>query len=184
MVTCTAIATAILQHSCHGDASQSSAEAEDIVGHNVHQHQPPLPLLEVGHGFEGVTGERCERSTEAHHHHEPPARINQHALGGPDYEEAHDEASDDVDEQRAVREDRAQSPQSKPVEEIAQISARNSGNRDSDKVFHDGVSLQITTRFCRSYQPAAVFHCRRLWRTPSPLIDLTTKGAKVDEGNG
>src|SRR5260370_23661497 len=45
---------------------------------------PPLPLLELGHGLEGVAGEGSERSTEAHHHHGPPARINQHALRGPD----------------------------------------------------------------------------------------------------
>src|SRR5580700_5224750 len=99
MVTCTAIASAILQHARHGHARQSSAEAKKIVAEDVGHHQSPLTFLEVSHGFEGVAGESSKRAAEADHHQQSPARVYERAFGRPDDEQAHDEAAHDVDEE-------------------------------------------------------------------------------------
>src|SRR5271168_1218926 len=105
MVTCTAIAFAILQHPGQSHASQSSAQAQQVVAENVGQHQPPLSRLKISHALERVAGESGERSTETDHHQQPPARIDQRALRSPNDEETYDEAARDIDEKRSVRKD-------------------------------------------------------------------------------
>src|SRR5438445_4389026 len=104
MVTCTAMASGILQHPCQHHAREHRSEAQQIVAEGVRYHQRPLPLLKVGHGFECITGESSECAAESHHNQQAPARINEHAFGGPDDEEADDQAAGDVDDEGAVRE--------------------------------------------------------------------------------
>src|SRR5580700_6093080 len=99
MVTCTAMAFAILQHSRQRNARQSSAEAKNVVREHVGQHQSPLPVFKVGHGFESVARESGEGAAKTDHHQQPPSRIYQCALRGPDDKEAYDEAAHDVDEE-------------------------------------------------------------------------------------
>src|SRR6266849_6163809 len=102
MVTCTAMASGILHRPCQRHSSQRCAQAEQIVGEKIDEHQQPLALLEVGHGLEGETGEGGEGAAEADDHQQAPAGIKQHALSRPDHEEAYNEAAGYVDEQRSV----------------------------------------------------------------------------------
>src|SRR5208282_1253589 len=166
MVTCTAIAFAILQHPSQRHAGERSAQAQQVVAEDVGQQQGPLPLLEERHAFERVAGESRERSAEADHHKQPPARVEQHALTGPDYEEAHDEAAYDVDGKSPVGEDRPEFSGRETADDIPQVGADYCGQGYSEEVFHCS-SPTKSLHFCRSYQPA-LGKCGRLWRTPSP----------------
>src|SRR6202140_2468565 len=103
MVTCTAIASAILQHSRQPHASQSGAETAYVIAENIDEHEPPLSRLEIGHGFKWAAGKRGKRAAEADDHQQPPARIYQDALGSPDDEEADNNAARNIDQKRAER---------------------------------------------------------------------------------
>ena len=66
-MTCTAMASGILQHPRQRHAGEHRSQAQQIVAEGVRDHQRPLPLLEVRHGFESVAGESCKRAAEANH---------------------------------------------------------------------------------------------------------------------
>src|ERR1700675_4313230 len=112
MVTCTAMAFVILQHGLQHarqrHAGQGRAQAKNIVAEDVDQHQPPLSMIEVSHGFEGVAGERGERSAETDDHQQSPMGIDENALCRPNEKEPNYEAANDVDEERAVGKDWAE----------------------------------------------------------------------------
>src|ERR1035437_5509284 len=96
-------------------AGERAAQAEQIIAENVGQHQSPLTLLKICHVFERIAGKRRERAAEAHHYQQPPARVEQDALAGPDDEEAHDEAAHNVDDERSRREDLPKFSDSQPT---------------------------------------------------------------------
>src|SRR5207245_10818432 len=141
MVTCTAMASGILQHPCQHHAREHRSEAQQIVAEGVRYHQRPLPLLKGGHGFERKTGESSECAAESHPNQQAPARINEHAFGGPDDEEADDQAAGDVDDEGAVREYWAKKFGGVTANDPAGIGANNCANGDDHKVEHDGVLL-------------------------------------------
>src|SRR5580700_7286222 len=129
MVTCTAIASAILQYTRHGHARQCAAEAKNIVAEDVGQHESPLPVLEVSHGFKSIARESSKRAAEADHYQQPPARVYKCPLRGPDDEQAHDEAAHNVDKERSVREDGAQFQGSEAAQQVTQVGADDGGDR-------------------------------------------------------
>src|SRR2546421_6092311 len=161
MVTCTAIASGILQHPRQCHAHEHRSEAQQIVAEDVRDHQRPLPLLKVGHGFECITGESSECAAESHHNQQAPARINEHAFGGPDDEEAHDQAADGIDDECAVRKYWANKSGGITANDPAGIGAHNCADGDDHKVAHDGVLLFRVALI-------SLASAGRLWRTPSP----------------
>src|SRR5258708_30362408 len=98
MVTWTAMASRILHRPCQRHASQSCAQAKQIVGREIGEHQQPLALLEVSHSFKGEAGKSGKRAAEADYDQQTPTGVEQDALGCPDHEEAHNEAAGHVDE--------------------------------------------------------------------------------------
>ncbi len=160
-MTCTAMASGILQHPCQHHAREHRSEAQQIVAEGVRYHQRPLPLLKVGHGFECITGESSECAAESHHNQQAPARINEHAFAGPDDEEADDQAAGDIDDECAVRKHRAKKLGGVTANDPAGIGANNCANGDDHKVAHDGVLLFRVGVI-------SLASAGRLWRTPSP----------------
>src|SRR5438046_8922143 len=161
MVTCTAMASGILQHPCQHHAREHRSEAQQIVAEGVRYHQRPLPLLKVGHGFECITGESSECAAESLHNQQAPARINEHAFGGPDDEEADDQAAGDIDDECAVRKYWAKKPGGVAANDPAGIGANNCADGDDHKIAHDGVLLFRVGVI-------SLASAGRLWRTPSP----------------
>jgi hypothetical protein len=106
-----------------------------------------LSLFEICHGLECVAGKRSERAAEANHHQQAPAGIDQYPLCGPDDEEAHEKAADDVNEKRSVRKYGAELPGGDPAQEITEVGADNSGYGDGEKVFEQGNLLQMSMEF-------------------------------------
>src|SRR6266478_2941622 len=170
MVTCTAMASGILQHPCQHHAREHRSEAQQIVAEGVRYHQRPLPLLKVGHGFECITGESSECAAESHHNQQAPARINEHAFAGPDDEEADDQAADDIDDECAVRKYWANKSGGITANDPAGIGAHNCADGDDHKVAHDGVLLFRVGVI-------SLASAGRLWRTPSPSSFLPQRGA-------
>src|SRR6266852_1924975 len=103
MVTCTAIWSAILYPSRKRGTRQHGREAQHVVGNDVSAHQQPLALLEQSEGFKGITRESCVGAAKADSDEKAPARVEEHALAGPNEEKTEYEAAGDVDDQRAVR---------------------------------------------------------------------------------
>src|SRR5260370_27241047 len=112
MVICTAIAmptllrhsiTTALQPSRRGRSADDGRKTQNVVGQDVGSHQVPLALLHVGKGLKGVAGKGGKRSAKANGNNKTPARISQHALRGPDQEEAENQAARNIDDERAVR---------------------------------------------------------------------------------
>src|SRR5438132_9932771 len=122
---------------------------------------PYTTLFRSSHGFEGVAGEGGEWAAESHHNQQAPARINEHAFGGPDDEEADDQAAGDVDDEGAVREYWAKKFGGVTANDPAGIGANNCANGDDHKVAHDGVLLFRVGVI-------SLASAGRLWRTPSP----------------
>src|SRR6266567_6457869 len=104
---------------------ERSAQAEQIVAQNIGEHQSPLALLEVRHRLKRVAGKSRERPAETDHHQQSPARVHQHTFAGPDKKEAHNEAANDVDGERSVREDGAELLRRETAEQISQVGADN-----------------------------------------------------------
>src|SRR5271156_1951584 len=97
-------------------------------------------MLKESHGFISVAGESSERTAESNHHQQPPARIDQHVLRGPDNKPAHNKAAHNVDEERSVRKNRTQFLGSEPAQEVTQIGADDGVDRYGEEIFHDGDS--------------------------------------------
>src|ERR1700677_1840516 len=128
-------------------------------------------MLKVGHGFKCIAGECSKRTAESNHDQQPPARIKQHVLRGPDNKPAHDEAAHNIDEERSVRKNRAQFFGGEPAQEVTQVGADDGGARYGEEIFHDGVSpYKSFMDFVGVISLELTAACRRLWRTPSPAI--------------
>src|ERR1700686_4649730 len=169
MVTCTAIASAILQHSRQPHASQSGAETEYVIAENIDEHEPPLSMLEISHGFKCVAGKSGKRAAEADDHQKPQARIYQDELGNPDEEKADNNAARNIDQKRAERKNWAELVNRKTAYQVTQVRANDGSDRNRKKVFHDRIiSLQINLDFVGVISLRAYCDFRRLWRTPSP----------------
>src|SRR5260370_42315819 len=86
-----------------GDRSADDGrKTQNVVGQDVGRHQVPLAVLHVGKGLKGVAGKGGKRSAKANGNKKTPARISQHALRGPDQEEAENQAAGNIDDERAV----------------------------------------------------------------------------------
>src|SRR5580765_4888105 len=127
MVTCTAIAFDILLYPRQCHTAERGGQAQQVVTDNVGKHQSPLSLFEIRHGLERIAGKGRERSAEANDYQQPPARVEQSAFGRPDHEEAHDEAAQDVDEERSDREDRTKFSGGEAAEEVSKVGADDGG---------------------------------------------------------
>src|SRR6266404_4452962 len=103
MVICTAMALAILYRPRHlyrsrdGRAGDHRPEAEHIVGEDISCEQIPMALFEIGKALKCVTGKGGVRTAEPDGEHQPPARIGEDALAGPDKEKSEQEAARDID---------------------------------------------------------------------------------------
>src|SRR5436190_10435905 len=98
-------------------------------------------MFKVRHGFKRIAGRSCVCATETNHHKKPPARIEQHTLGGPDHKKAHDNAASDVDKKRAVRKDRPQYFGGEAADDVTGVGAENCADGYNHEVSHDGVLL-------------------------------------------
>src|SRR5260370_32492869 len=108
-----------------GHPGQRGAKAKQVVGKEIGEHKQPLALLEIGHGFKCETGKCGESTAEPDYHQQTPTRIEQHALARPDHEEADNEAADHIDEQGAVRKNRAKNAGSEAANEPTGVSAQD-----------------------------------------------------------
>ena len=167
------MAFAILQYPRQGHASKSGAQTQQVVAEDVSQHQSPLALFEIRHSFERVAGKRGERSAEAHDHQQSPPRVDESALGGPDHEEAHDEAAHDVDEECSHWEDRTKFSGGEAAEEISKVGADDGGDRYSENIFHDGAPYKSGFNSVGVAAPVALTQDGRIWYAGGRLSTLT-----------
>src|SRR5262249_49591583 len=128
----------ILQHACQSHAPERTGQTEKVVAENVRQHESQLPMLEIHHALKCVTGKRGEGTAETHDDQHAPARIDDNALRGPDHEKPNDKASNNVDNERAVRKNRAKLFYREAANPVAKICTQNGRYRDGKKIFHDG----------------------------------------------
>src|SRR6185369_16436197 len=97
-------------------------------------HAQPLSLLQVGHRFEGIAGESREAAAEANYDQQSPARVDKHALGGPDHEPADDKAAGEIDDQSSVRKHWTENFGDVTAENVAEIGADDGAQRYHDEV--------------------------------------------------
>src|SRR5438874_5167173 len=102
MVTCTAIARSvarsILNRPRQRGPAQHASQTQQIVSHDVDGKQRPVALLEIGKALKGVAGKSCVGAAEANGYEQPPARIGQRALAGPDEKQTQQKTASHVDE--------------------------------------------------------------------------------------
>src|SRR5579872_4592778 len=102
MVTWTATVSDILQGPRQRHTADSSGQTKQIAPHDIGHCEQPLAPADQRHALEGVTGKGGESPAEPDHYQQPPSRVGQHALGGPDHEETDYHAAADVDDQGSV----------------------------------------------------------------------------------
>src|SRR5207245_7053713 len=134
----TAIALGILQHPRQTHPRQRRTEAEQIIGHDVGHHEQPLTLLEISRRLESIAGESCKAAAESNNYQQAPARINQHALRGPDHKKPYGEAAGHND-QRSVREHWPENLGKVAAQDVTRVGAQNCAQGYSKEVEHDGV---------------------------------------------
>src|SRR5438874_13384679 len=102
MVTCTAITGSDVRSILNGPRQRGPAQhrgqAQQIVSHDIDGKQRPVALLEVGKALKGIAGKSCVGAAEANGYEQPPARIGQGALAGPDEKQTQQKTASHVDE--------------------------------------------------------------------------------------
>ena len=140
-MTCTAMASVILQPPGQCGASKNSGEAEHIAEQNIGAQEQPLPLLKKGKALEGVAGKSRVRTAEADRDQQTPVRVEQDPLGRIDQEESQYEATREVDQERAVGERSRKIACHEAAEKITGAGADDCA-QSYPQIVHDGVLQQ------------------------------------------